>query len=257
MKRPYSSTVESLPVDDIRKDIPQAQLAAIGSVALSYNYAETTINRMLYFTVGMPIALHAEVSSRINGVDGKIAIIKAGAAEMGVQPNYLQFLADTLGEGGFSLLKKYRDAVIHARIINRVTGVGELIESRGRHVQVLLSEKALDGLYDRLEAVRMELAAFLKIFDCQSEINSLRRDDDPDREQLAAKILKFFALAQKYRNRRLSLPPLPEFPDQAELHKLENQGPLASPEPLLGVLNVGTLGLAAIGRADSKKPQQK
>lgn len=254
MKRPYSKAFKSIPADDIRNDIPQEQLALIGAVALSYNYAENTINRMLYWAIGMPISMHRDIVSRINGVDGKIAIIKSGATEIGIPENIRVFLAETLGEGGFGLLKKYRDAVIHARILNNKIGIGELIESKGRHMEVLLSQAALDGLFNHLEAIRLELAALMLMM---FEAFSLKNDasaDDPKKSSYEEDIQNYFAQAQSYRTRRLSLPPIPEFPDEAELRALENPAAPAMPEQLLGILNLGSLGLAAIGRTDGKNP---
>jgi len=104
------------------------------------------------------------------------------------------------------------------------------------------------GLYQRLEAMRMELASLLMVMDAKYWINSFRDPADPDKAQHEAKIPRYFALAQDYRKKRQSLPPLPEFPDQAKLHELENPAEPASPEQLTGVLDLGNLGLAEIGR---------
>jgi hypothetical protein len=90
----------------------------------------------------------------------KLKLSNRGSKEqLDLPTEILDFLSVTLGDGDFKLLKKYRDAVIHARIVNRVTGVGELLESRGKHTEVLLTKEALMGLYKRLEAIRMELLA--------------------------------------------------------------------------------------------------
>ena len=72
MKRPYKSKPPKpyQVISDIRKDISQAQLAGIGAVALAFNYTENTINRMLVVSLKIPGTLHAEVVSRINGIDG-------------------------------------------------------------------------------------------------------------------------------------------------------------------------------------------
>jgi len=255
MKRPYSETFESIPIDDIRKDIPPEQLAAMGAVTLSFNYAENSINRMLLFTVGMPVSLHRDIISRINGIDGKIAIVKKGANELGLSDAIRLFLAETLGEGGFSLFKKYRDAVIHARIFNKEESIGELVESKGKHIEVLLSKAALDGLYTHLEAIRRELSTLLVLL---SEASYLKQEglNDQEKAQHEAKIQEYFVRARSHRTQRLSLPPIPEFPDEAALRAQENQVEPAAPEPITGWLELGTLGLAEIGRALGKKPSQ-
>jgi hypothetical protein len=254
MKRPYTNH-ENIPIEDILLDVPQDQLAAIGAVSLSYNYAENTINRMLYLAIGMPIALFRDVVSRINGIDGKIEIVKAGAKErLNLSDEAQDFMSISLGNEGFKLLKKYRDAVIHARIVNRLTSIGELVESRGKHSEVLLSREALRGLYERLELMRRELASLYMVMDTHHWLNHLRNPDDPDSAQYEAKIPKFLALAHEYRQKRLSLPSLPEFPNEAELRAQENQASLAPPQQLTGWLDIGSLGLAEIGRASGNNP---
>jgi hypothetical protein len=139
MKRPYKMVPDAsrTPVSDIRKDVSQQQLASIGAIMLAYNYAENTINRMIGVALRLPADLYRDVVSRINGVDGKIAIVKSAAQHLGVPEDIRSFLAETLGEGAFGLLKTYRDAVTHARFVDQAMGIGEYIESRGRHVEVL------------------------------------------------------------------------------------------------------------------------
>jgi hypothetical protein len=248
MKRDYTEH-EGIPPDDILTDIPQAQLAGIGAVALSYNYAENTVNRMMFLCMGIPIGMYRDVVTRINGVDGKIEIVKRGAKEqLNLPCEIVEFISVTLGDGHFKLLKKYRDAVIHARIVNKVTGVGELLESRGRHTEVLLTKDALMGLYKRLKEIRMELACLLMVMDAKHWINQFRDPNDLDKAKHEEQIPAYFALARQYRDQRLALSPLPEFPDAVQLHELESQPGAEPQETMTGVLTLGTLGLAEVGR---------
>jgi hypothetical protein len=231
MKRAYTEH-ESIPPDDLLKDIPQSQLAAIGAVALGYNYAENTINRMLLSCTGIPIALYRDVMSRINGIDGRIELVKKGAKEhLGLSEETLVFLADTLGDDGFKLLKKYRDAVIHARFVNRVTGVGELIESRGKHSEVLLTEEALLALYTRLEYLRVELSSLSALMREQDAFNSLGDSDDREKQKRKRQIERLFGIAKECRVGRLRLPPLPEFPDAITMNAIPVDG-----EPITGIM---------------------
>src|SRR5258708_489569 len=77
---------------------------------------------------------------------------------------------------------------------------------------------------------------------------------DQEKTQHEAKIQEYFVRAQAHRTRRLSLPPIPEFPDQSALHAQENQAETVPQEEITGWLPLGTLGLAEIGRALGKKP---
>jgi hypothetical protein len=98
-----------------------------------------------------------EVLSRINGVDGKIELAKIGMLELSADEQTVNLLAQTLGEAGFKEHKKYRDAVIHARVSDAPAGIALSPARRGKIDEVLLTVDALNGLYDRLALVRLEL----------------------------------------------------------------------------------------------------
>lgn len=115
--------------------------------------------------------------------------------------------------------KKYRDAVIHARIIDQKAGVGELIESKGRHIEVLLTADTLNALHDHINTLRPELATLLTAL-LHAEILSEMPPDDPERSLCAAKLQVCFAQAQSHRTQRLSHPPIPGFPPEEQLKKL-------------------------------------
>jgi hypothetical protein len=78
-------------------------------------------------------------------------------------------------------LKSYRDAVVHCQLVDAGEGLGQLIRRDGQY-DVLLSQEALDGLYDRLISVRDELRTLCLIFlildeavknDAQADLNTL------------------------------------------------------------------------------------
>jgi hypothetical protein len=178
---------------------------------------------MMVVTIRLPGDLHRDVTSRINGIEGMIAIVKAGAKTLGVSEKIRIFLAESLGDGAFGLFKKYRDAVIHARIVNKTAGIGEFVESRGRHSQVLLTTQALDRFYDHVDALRSELTCLLALLIEDALPMPIADSVDPERSQREAKIREYLAQARAHRNRRLSLPPIPEFSSESELHELETR----------------------------------
>jgi hypothetical protein len=204
---------------DIRKDLSAEQLAWIGAVAIAYNHTEAMIGRMLSVVTQLPPDLQLELESRINGIDNKIAIVKRGAEKLKIPEKIRVFLSESVGEGAFMLLKKYRDVVIHARILDASRGTGETLESKGRHTEVLLTANALNGLFDRLDLLREELTELYVIFTRARLIGSLGAGH-PERGPLEAETQAHLAQAQEHRTRRLSLPPLPEFPPEEELRAL-------------------------------------
>ena len=221
MKRAYTERKKVSKTGDIKLDLTTAQLAGIGAVALAYNYGETAIDRALGLALGIGYKLYLPLVTRINGMDGKIDLLKLAAKEFNLPTNLQSDFAETLGY--FATLKTYREGVIHARVLDADLGLGEVIERRARHSEVLLTETALDGLYAHLDAVSHELACWIVIW---LKLRNLTLLDagDPKRAQIEADLLDATALYQSHRNKRLSLPPLPEFPEEPP-----ESEPLASP----------------------------
>jgi len=213
---------------DIRKDVTEAQLAGIGSVALAYNEAEVLVDILMSLSLGLLTASAPEIVGRINGVEGKFELAKIGMREIGASEAVMALLGQSLGDSGFARYKKYRDAVIHSRILNVPAAIALTHGKRGKIDEVLLSVDALNGLYDRLVLIRLEL-----IEACNIAIRLLtnRRVGDMVKSMaginpLASKLVgqptppfeqdiqDVMARYREHQTRRLSLPPLPEFPDE-------------------------------------------
>jgi hypothetical protein len=233
MKRP-ATDIPSKRTGDVRKDLTQTQLAWIGSVALAYNENELLLDMIVGLGFGAVLNSH-ELTSRINGVEGKVALAKIGADALKAGPEFKRLLAETLGEGGFSLLKKLRDRIIHARIIDAAAAIARSPAQRGKFDEILLTEESLAGVYHRLDIIRYELMASLKIVgdlwiqastgDSGEVARSLGNGAIVDRHRLEseARIAEALSQLQQRQRDRLSLPPLPEFPDQSELSAVDAQ----------------------------------
>jgi hypothetical protein len=188
------------------------QLVGIGKVAVTYNVAEELIDDLT--RIGWRLDFDAkEVLTRIGGIDGKIHLIKHAATVWGMPPEMSEALSFSLGKNGFETLKKYRDGVIHARPWDAKNAVGVFVERQNRRVEVLLSAEALNGLATRLDVLWLELRALKEAYlplrnkAVESKASARRR------EQLEAEYQAAMAQYQSYRSQRLSLPPLPEFPE--------------------------------------------
>jgi hypothetical protein len=81
-QRPKDAPRPSSVIGDLKKDLPQAQLAAIGALALSFNEAEANLDRLFSIVTNLEDHLQLEVSTRINGIDGIIAVISKGAEKI-------------------------------------------------------------------------------------------------------------------------------------------------------------------------------
>ena len=80
-------------------------------MALAYNEAEVLIDILMSLVLGLLTNTANEVTSRINGIDGKIELAKIGIRELGADEKTMGLLGQTLGDAGFKEYKKYRDAV--------------------------------------------------------------------------------------------------------------------------------------------------
>ncbi len=206
---------------DIKRDIPQKQLAAIGALALAFNEVEATVDKLFFASTGLPEHLQLEISTRINGIDGTIEIIKE-ATKLYFSETEQRQLEDALGNNGFHLMKSYRDCVIHARHINFSTSIGIKVDRRARVSDVLVTQDALDAAFNVLDSLKWELfSAFMLV----SALKAIKEcaPADPKKSRLEAFAANYRAQFQANQRERQSLPPIPEFPSEPELREAENQ----------------------------------
>jgi hypothetical protein len=207
--------------------LSESQLAWIGSVALAYNETELFLDLILTSSLGQSDLGH-ELTSRINGTEGKIEIIKTAISNLKTEEPIRNAIALTFGADGFSGLKKYRDRIIHARIRDAKNAIAQSPASRGKFEEVLLTPKALEGVYNRLVLLKVELSFIMQIvigIEIATSIGltlhhmNLSSEDPYKRApETESRIQAALAQLQLCRKDRLSLQPLPEFPSESELN---------------------------------------
>jgi hypothetical protein len=228
MKRPDTKR-PSKRTGNVRKDLTQNQLAWIASVALAYNEAERLVDLILITSIFLG-DISSDVIGRINGVENKVDIAKLAMREIKCPGSMLPAIGDSLGEGGFMLLKKYRDRIIHASVVDAAAAIARSPAHRGKFEEVLLTVKGLKALYRRLVLVRQELIRITRIASVLSHQKYLDPVDtvirmtsgpnvhEQERKMKNAKeIREHFAQLRRHQKARLSLPPLPQFPTEAQL----------------------------------------
>jgi hypothetical protein len=219
MKRTTPQRRHSVRTSDPFKNLSLEQLSYIGAITLLYNDVEAIVNSMCALALRIQIR-HEELTSRINGMDGKLALIKLGAGNWGFDAAEMNHLEDVLGAGGFKLMKTWRDAIIHAQVLDARASVGKGNERQGRVYEVLMSLDALKGFYTRLDVMRVELNSIRAVLARKQtltleELKEFEFElDDQDREQLEQGIQDDWAQAREHRTQRQSLPPIPEFPEE-------------------------------------------
>jgi hypothetical protein len=201
---------------DIKRDLPEKQLAAYGAAALAYNILEDEIDALLYVVTNVPDWLAKEVSSRIHGLDGKTAIIQKAIEKSALDAADQKTAKEAVAE--FGEFKKIRDAMIHTRIIDASIGIGLSDRTRGdKAFEVLLSQEALDTLYDHIAALEKELSSLGSLLGAANTLKNAA-PDDPNRARYEEAIGVHQAQFRENHRRRRSLKPLPKFPTESELN---------------------------------------
>jgi hypothetical protein len=212
-KRPKNTPLPSSVIGDIKKEVPQPQLAAIGALALAFNEVEANLDRLFFVVTGLEDHLQLEISTRIYGIDGKIEIISQGAKKILHEQDWLQ-LTEAMGKGFFGLQKTYRDLVMHARHINPATWVGVKVDRQADVYDFLLDEKTLKIAYDLVVVLRKEFDEVVALIYGLKQLNI---SGGPGKVHLEAKIAGHQVQYRHYRTERLRLPQMPKFPEEPEV----------------------------------------
>jgi hypothetical protein len=195
------------------------QLRLIGAICLEWNFIEDTLDFVFFNAIEVWWELSVEISSRINGLDGKVEIIKRAARIAKCLPDDVyNTVAQTLG--AFTEYKRYRDGVVHVRLLNPKLEVAPTSIKRGAADEVIISKPALERLYTGLNILADEMSTLHQVL----AFHLTREGGPPDyrdvfdttpREPLE-QFRAYVALLREHQKRRLSLPPLPKFPESPQ-----------------------------------------
>ena len=222
---------------DIASIIPEKQLAGIGAIILAFNELEATLDQFLFIVTDLDSSLMWEISTRLGGLEHKIAIIKKGVEGILDLSEQAEFYV-LFGEDWFRKIKVVRDCLAHLRHLNINNNVGQILKVSNdlKVFNVLAAPDVLDKAYQHLIAFHREIHSILQLV---SNIKLLRRigPDGSKKEQCELAISDCKLKIQQFRTYRQSLPPIPECPSEAELHEAEiqvQQAPLAMTMSALG-----------------------
>lgn len=84
MRRRVRERIDLGAIRHVRPGLTDGQLAAIGRTAVIFNDMEACVDELLHRLAGLRPEIAFEVSTRINGLDGKIEIINQAAAGAGL-----------------------------------------------------------------------------------------------------------------------------------------------------------------------------
>src|SRR5262245_11471467 len=161
MKRKSEIKTSGIRSGDLEKDLTSKQFELIGRIAVAYNETELLVQHIYGACFGASGGLSDDFISRTNGLESTTLLAKAAIREFREHPELRDDFSQSIDD--FTELKKYRDGVVHARMFHVPSGIGKGSLVKGKRTEILLSEKALRGLYDRLVCLRGELQQLLFI----------------------------------------------------------------------------------------------
>jgi hypothetical protein len=157
MKRKFEAGNRAV-FGDVLKATTLEQRAWIGAVVLIYNETEAGLHKLAGSCLGIiGIGDPYAVTARVNGSLGLVAIVFEVADALQLAEIQSSLFKAALSEHGFQHLKKLRDSVIHSVLADSAMQTAIAPGGRGERQDVLLSESALKGLYERLVFLEREI----------------------------------------------------------------------------------------------------
>jgi hypothetical protein len=197
---------------DFLTEVDPERLKLIGAITLAWNWIEGALDASLCMATNIHASMWIDFASRINGIDGKIGLLKKGLV---VEPKGILSDRDvaTIKEsiGQVEGVKRLRDGVIHARVIHPDAVVADTAQRKGIRDEVLLSEEALTVLYARLATISLEMDWVVQAVFFRQLLGSEMPDDA--RRQGEEMLRYSLAQLRDCQTTRAKIPPLPEFPD--------------------------------------------
>jgi hypothetical protein len=192
------------------------QLAEVGAVILLWNQVEGFLDLLIYVALNPPIfdvSRHMSLPKRI-----KLLRLAAKRNEI-LSDDAKKMIKNTLD--AVAQYEKYRNNIVHSMPYDIDKGIAHNFTYDTDMAQTIVTLPALSGLYIRLKMLIYELREVLALFlfghpDEQKRPFRLFTRE-PARQEDVQERARGALLLQK---ERLSLPPLPEFPDEAEGHPL-------------------------------------
>lgn len=211
MRRPSSGDLRPYRAYDPHREVDAARLQTIGAISLAWNWLEGSIDTGLSIALNQHPSLWLEITTRINGFDGKIAILKKCAHLFfdGIAQEPAEPICKTLNAIGDT--KKLRDGVIHVRLTDPTNVIADIPVYKGKMHEVLVSQPALDGVYERVLNLARESDELVALFFRNWQI--MHGSNENDRPRHAQHFREALTQLRTLQQKREAFQPLPEFPD--------------------------------------------
>jgi hypothetical protein len=161
---------------DVRKDLSKESLAGIGAVALVWNDLQAMLEIMVCVCLDIFTNAWRELATRLGGIEDKIELSRVAFKSMfRWTPELLVATDDTLA--AIAQYKGYRDTIIHSRVIDVEQGIAEMTFRRNRVEEVLITEKALNSLYDHIFVTIQEVRELISVGEAMHTFVALEGKD--------------------------------------------------------------------------------
>ncbi|KQW22493.1 hypothetical protein ASC80_03665 [Afipia sp. Root123D2] len=224
MRRKSTGPKDASNAFNILTDISPERLQKFAAIVIVWNYIETFLDASLGLALRIDVQMFPHVSSRINGTDGKIAIIKESILLAQPKEHTRVLLSKTLN--AVQAYKKNRDGVVHVKISDPSADVADTIQRQGIADEVLISQAALDAIFARLSLVGLEMNQLFKVLH-HCAMGDLT-NDVAEKKRHAELAEQALAQLQSFQTEREALPPPPKFPDELP-EPLSSEGDQALP----------------------------
>jgi hypothetical protein len=204
-------------VPDVKSAYTIDQLAEIGAIALTWNQTEMFVDFLLLIVLKMPVGLWTPVAKRINGMEGKLAILRLRAEQSEILTDEARSCIKTSLDA-VAEYKTYRDAIVHSLTFDADQGIALETGRKAMSQQVLVTKEALAGLYQRLVLLIDELKSIDLLFrlgDEQGAMAIYRGKPEPLKLRREKDVPYGVSQTRELQRRRLTLPPLPTFPEDS------------------------------------------
>lgn len=229
MKRSPGRTASSSRYNRIKDNLSTEQFAGVGSFILLFNEIEGVIKSFLADQLDLRGNFRRDLVSRLSGLPAVMELIKLHAEHTipdvaglpngevtlmvdSCKPVLIEVLTNTLNAA--AELKGYRDTIAHATVLDREAAIGIGGGGKKKTYEVLLAAKALDGLFERAEALNIELQTVKNVVIWSYQSTCLFVADPNGKKfkvQFTPEVQAMLDHALEQQRNRLSLAPLPAF----------------------------------------------
>jgi hypothetical protein len=203
-------------VEDPKQAYTPEQLVEVGAIVLIWNQIDAFVDFLIYVSLRPPHLMFYDLARRISGIRAKVELLRLYAERSDILNADARKLIKITLDGVLDY-KRYRDDIAHSVPYDIDKGIAHTFKYGTEMVQTLVTIEALNGLYQRLKMLLDELRDVDLLYRLSDEHGAFAvypEEPDPVGRRRTRDVPLQTARLRETQKRRLSLPPLPNFPDE-------------------------------------------